>query len=175
MTDTLVKDMQTLSDKVAQLEPKRLYKTIKPAIKSEMAKVAKKVANQAIASTLNVDLAEFRLRSVRGRVNDDLLGGFVTLKAGNQYMGKQGQYRTRHGTYGLKGIGKRKRKLYYKERYKPIAMWASDGTRMRRTKDGKPRGRMDNYRFFSNGEILMYNADKNIEAAIDKRIKKLGL
>ena len=175
MEDQLTREMKTLSEKVARLEPKQLYKTMRGAIKNEMRKVARKVANQAISTTLNVDPAEFRLRSVRGRANIDAGGGFATVKAGNQYMGLQGQYRTRHGTKGLKGVGKRKRKRYYVERYKPIAMWAADGTKDRTTKDGQNRGHMKSYRFFNNGGVLSYFAGKNIEAAIEKRIEKLEL
>ena len=166
----LQRDLETLSEKVAQLNPKQLRTTLRGAVKGELKKVARKVTKQALSTSLNVDPTEFKKRSVRARVKNDLSGGFVTVKAGNQYMGLSGQYKTRHRTKVIKWrIGKSP------DRYKPIAMWSVDGTEKRKTKDGRNRGSMPDYHFFHNGGILMKDVEKGIEKAIDKRIKKIGL
>lgn len=158
----ITREMTALERRVEQLEPKQLYRAMKNAIKSEMRRVARKVADQAINHPrLNVDAAAFRKRSIRGRANKDLQGGFVTAKAGNQYMGKQGQYLTRHG--GKDG----------KARYKPIAMWAADGTKERYTRTSKKRReRMPRIGFFDNGAILMYGVEQKISQSLEKYIDK---
>lgn len=166
----LQRDLKTLSEKVAQLSPKQLRTTLRGAVKGELRKVARKVTKQALSTRLDVDPAEFRKRSVRAEVLRDLKGGFVTVKAGNQHMGLAGQYNTRHRAKVRKWrIGKSP------DRYKPIAMWAVDGTKERKTDDGRNRGSMPDYHFFHNGGILMKDVEKGIENAIDKRIKKIGL
>lgn len=155
MADELTQEIKSLSERMAQLEPKRMYNSLYRPILGEMRKVARKVANQAIrTSHFKINAAEFRKRSVRGCVRKDLQGGFVSTTPGK---GRTAQYLTRRG------------------KYKPIAMWAADGTEKRTTKAGKNRGRMPKFGFMDNGEILMYGVEAKIEKAIERRLEKLGL
>lgn len=103
--------VNSLNEIVRGLEPKKMYGVIRNSIRSEMRKAARKVANQGISSELDVDPVEFRKHSVRGRSYKSLQGGFVSIRAGNQYMGLNGQYKTRH------------KYKNGRDRYKPIAMW----------------------------------------------------
>lgn len=164
MADPLTKEIQLLNERVAQLSPKRLYKLMRSVVRNEMRRVARKVANQAIASGLNVDPKEFRHagHSVRGNVRRDMTAGFVTLKPHPRYK-VAAMYNTRHGKRSKDGT-----------RYKPIAYWAADGTRDRKTRGkGLRRGAMPAYNFFNNGDALMAEADKRIGAAFERRVKAI--
>lgn len=172
MRDTLIQEVEAIRKKAAELAPHELYKALHSSIYGEMRKVAATVTAQALSSGLDVDPGEFKKRSIRGRANNELQGGFVTAKAGNQYMGKQGQYLTR---YSYKSKKTNRRTWHSYNRYKPIAMWAADGTKERKTLSGKRRGKMDSYRFFNNGDQLMSAAEDRIAKAAIRRIKKFSL